>query len=156
TLVSGPLEGAKLMNARQAFFDRVRQAVAHGNRPGAGLPVPQRGSVGYQGAGADPVERFCQEFKNAGGRPYIARSEDEVCQIIRELLEARAVRNVLLGQGGLIERMNLSDRLGKLGVELIRPDTLQGEDLRDAFFRADVGISNVAHLVAETGSVVMA
>ena len=34
--------------------------------------------------------------------------------------------------------------------------TLQRPSARDVFFAADVGISNVAHLVAETGSVVMA
>ncbi len=40
---------------REVFLANVRQAVREGNRAGALPPLPERGTLGYQGAGDDPV-----------------------------------------------------------------------------------------------------
>src|SRR5437667_8058953 len=55
-VLSRSLQGAAIMTTREAFLDRVRQAVAEGNRAGAIPKLPERGNIGYQGAGADPAE----------------------------------------------------------------------------------------------------
>src|SRR5436309_383128 len=82
------LEGDAAMSPREAFMQRVRQAVAEGNRPGAAPPLPERSGVGYQGAGADPVERFCKELEAAGGKGYVAADAMAVVHTIQSILQA--------------------------------------------------------------------
>ena len=60
-----------MTTSRDAFLERVRQAVAEGNRAGAAPALAARDGVGYQGAGADPVQRFCAELTAAGGWAYV-------------------------------------------------------------------------------------
>lgn len=140
------------MSKREAFLRRVRQAVAEGNRAGAAAPLPERGSIGYQGAGADPVGRFCAELKAAGGRPYLADNDDAAWRIIREILAQASARKVILSRGGLVDRLGL-DRLRQDGFEVT---SAGAPEWAHAAFAADVGIANVEYAVAETGSVVVA
>ena len=49
-----------MSNPRERFLDRVRRAVAEGNRAGQVPRLPERGQVGYQGAGPDALACFCQ------------------------------------------------------------------------------------------------
>jgi L-lactate utilization protein LutC len=142
------------MTARESFLKRVRQAVADGNRAGTTAAAPERGNVGYQGAGADPVARFCDELSNAGGFPHLASSREAAWQAIEGVLRATAARKVLLGRHGMIEHLGIASELRREQLDVMTMDLL-GPAPRDAFFAADVGITNVAYLVAETGSVVM-
>jgi L-lactate dehydrogenase complex protein LldG len=143
------------MSGREAFLQRVRQAVRAGNQAGQALPLPERGNLGYQGAGADPVQCFCAQLVAAGGHGYVAETTDAAWEVIAGLLKKHVVRQVLLSSGGLVERLDLAGRLPALGITatpLNRPPAAP----RDAFFAADLGITNVYRLIAETGSVVMA
>lgn len=142
------------MNSREAFLERVRQAVVEGNRAGAAPGLPERGGVGYQGGGPDAVERFCAELKSAGGQPHVAHDRDAAWHAIRQVIGARSARRILLGRGGMIDRLELAGKLRQEGLEVTTVNA--GPGMRESFFGADVGISNVEHLVAETGSVVMA
>jgi L-lactate dehydrogenase complex protein LldG len=144
------------MNSRETFLDRVRQAVAQGNRAGAAPGLPERGSVGHQGAAPEPIGRFCEELTRAGGYPHVAADREAAWQIVRGVIGTTPARRILLGRGGMIERLELTSRLRHEGLAVTTVDLCQGPTGRDVFFGADVGISNVAHLVAETGSVVMA
>src|SRR5437867_1696077 len=52
TAIPRSLEGAQPpMTGREAFLERVRQATAAGTRAGTSAPLPERGNLGYQGAG---------------------------------------------------------------------------------------------------------
>jgi L-lactate utilization protein LutC len=64
-------------------------------------------------------------------------------------VQAKAARRVLLGGG--LEALPLADALGRAGVEIARTDEVGKAE----YFAADVGVSGVDYLVAETGSVVM-
>ncbi len=141
--------------SREAFLARVRQAVQEGNRAGSVPPLPERGSLGYQGAGADPVARFSQEFEAAGGRCHIV-SDDAMARLkLFDLLPALKAKRVLLGSGPAIDRLNLTPALVADGLEVMRVADLKPETAREAFFAADVGITGVVHLIAETGSLVV-
>ena len=61
--------------ARETCLAHVRQAVQDGNRAGTEQPLPERGSLGYQGAGADPAARFRPDLDAAGGKCHIADSD---------------------------------------------------------------------------------
>ena len=80
------------MSPRDAFLQRVKSAVAEGNRAGTAPPLPEKSRVGYQGAGPDPVERFCTELANAGGKAHIA---DSPAAVVRGNILQRGARKIL-------------------------------------------------------------
>jgi L-lactate utilization protein LutC len=144
------------------FLSSVRQAVVQGNQAGGAPKLPERGAVGYQGAGAEPIKRFCEELRSAGGNPHVVANQEAAWGAIRKVIDGTRARKILLGRGGMIDRLDLGDRLRREGLTVTATDSFTHSDeegsnstRRDAFFAADVGISNVEHLVAETGSVVV-
>jgi L-lactate utilization protein LutC len=135
---------------RDNFLRRVREAVATGNRAGVVPPLPERGNVGYQGAGPDPVARFRDELAAAGGQAHVAPDHAAAVAKVLELVETKAARRVLLGGGAVIDSLNLADALRSRGVEVSDPTTG-----REAAFAADVGVTGVDYLIAETGSLAL-
>ncbi len=144
------------MSPRDAFLQRVRQSVREGNPPGAAPPLPQRGQVGYQGAGADTVQRFCTELAAAGGQAHVAAEPDSAWHTIADVARAHSARRILVGCGGLLERLQIGSRLRAAGLDVSMVDALPAAGSRDVLFGADLGISNVYRLIAETGTVVLA
>jgi L-lactate dehydrogenase complex protein LldG len=146
-----------MTNSRDLFLQRVRRAVAEGNGAGAAPPLPERGGVGRQGAGSDPVARFCAECSGAGGFVHVVADPVAASEMVMGLLRERSVGSVLLGSGAVLDALDLPTRLRAAGVEVVAvsspPD--DGEGRRNAFFAADAGISGVDYLVAETGSIAL-
>jgi L-lactate utilization protein LutC len=140
--------------ARDKFLARVRSAVRAGNRAGGAAPLPERGALGYQGAGGDPVDRFRREFEAAGGKCYVVTDEAAAAGAVLALVRAVPGRRVLLGAGPLLDRLDLAGTLAAEGREVVRVAAISA-DGRDTLFAADVGISGVRHLIAETGSLVV-
>src|SRR5438132_7012982 len=82
-IFSRALEGAAVTPSRDAFLERVRQAVEAGNRAGHTAGIPQRGATGYQGAGPDPATRFCEQLIAAGGEAYrVPDAESAVTRLL--------------------------------------------------------------------------
>jgi L-lactate utilization protein LutC len=133
---------------RESFLQRVRDAVAAGNRAGI-PPLPERGTVGYQGAGADPLLRLRDEFTAAGGQPHLVADAAAAIATIMQLVCNCAARRAVLSGGAFIDSLDLEKHLTDIGVEV----NTQG---KEAFFAADVGITGVDHIVAETGTLVLA
>jgi L-lactate utilization protein LutC len=144
------VEGAKVTN-RDSFLQRVRETVAAGNRAGDAIERPERNNVGYQGAGTDSVHRFCTELTAAGGAAHLVFDRASAAAKVLELVQGRQGRRVLLGQGTFVDSLDLADRLGSLGIQ-VDPAGNQ----REAEFAADIGISGVDALLAETGTIVQA
>jgi len=144
------------MMPRDTFLKRVRQAVLDGNRTGSATELPHRGGIGWQGAGADPVARFAKEMQAAGGHTHVVADADEAWQVVGPLLTDRAARRILLGNSPVLDRLGIGDRLLEAGLEVQVVDDLTCANCRDTFFQADLGISGVEYLIAETGSIVMA
>jgi L-lactate dehydrogenase complex protein LldG len=155
------------MSPREAFLQRVKKSVAEGNRAGTVPPLPERAGVGYQGAGVDPVERFCTELAAAGGKGHVAADAEAVLRTIQSIVQPLNARKILLSGGGLIDRLDLATKLKELGLQVISPSACGlafGQDranakpqaATDEYFAAEVGITNVYRLIAETGTVVLA
>lgn len=140
---------------RDAFLRRVQEALQAGNRPGDAAEIPPRGEVGYQGAGADPVARFRDELTTAGGQPHLVADGESAVRKVLELVQAKSARKALLGHGDFVDKLGLAERLAAAGVEAITADGLTTESSREPFFTADIGITGVDYLIAETGSVVL-
>jgi L-lactate utilization protein LutC len=138
------------MSARDDFLARVRRAVSEGNRHGGAPAAPQRGAVGYQGAGPGPAARFAAELAAAGGVCHRVGDAAAAVAVVVELARGKRARRALLGDG-LPQRLGLAAALREAGIE-VRDAAAAA---RDALFAADVGVSGVDALVAETGSVVL-
>src|SRR5947209_17925922 len=104
---------------RDRFLQRVRQAVAEGNRAGGTPGLPSRGGVSYQGAGADAVARFRDECTAAGGHVHVVADAAAAADTVVALLRERSVRRVLLGSGAVLDALNLPTRLQAAGVEAV-------------------------------------
>ena len=143
------------MSDRETFLQRVRQAVAHESRPGASSPLPERGTLGYQGAGPDAVAKFRDEFTAAGGHFHLVRDVAAAHQQIDEILHAHAARKILVGHGSVLEPLELPRWLSERAFDVKVVDALSTSECREVFFAADVGISGVDYLIAETGTVVL-
>jgi L-lactate dehydrogenase complex protein LldG len=145
-----------MSGSRDAILERVRQAVTEGNRAGVTPGLPGRGSVGYQGAGTDPVHRFCERLTAAGGKPHVVADVDAAAKRVVEITQARPARRALLGRGPILDQLQLAERLRECGLDVAIVDALEPSTQRDTFFQADVGISGVAWAIAETGTLVVA
>ncbi len=62
----------------------------------------------------------------------------------------------MLSRCELLERLDIAGQLREAGIQVALVDDLPGPSARETLFAADVGISGVYRLVAETGTVVMA
>lgn len=143
------------MTAREAFLGRVRQAVRDGNQAGAAPALPQRGAIGYQGAGAaGMVAKFCTELTNAGGVPHVVPDADEAVVCMRRIIDECQARRIVIGRGEFLDGLDLARQLRLPGLEPMLLDKNLWR--RDDFFASDLGISGVEYLVAETGTVVVA
>jgi L-lactate utilization protein LutC len=129
--------------------------VRAGNRPGIAPSPEERGTIGYQGAGPDPVARFTAECTAAGGQVHVV--SDPAAAIARtiELVQTKSIRKALVGRGAFLDTLDLPAHLHSLGIQVDRVDTLGSQTSRDPFFTADAGISGVDYLIAETGTAVL-
>lgn len=143
------------MTTREGFLSRVRQAVAAGNRAGQAPPLPTRGGVGYQGAGPDVVARLAETLAAAGATLHRVTDARAAADTVVELVQARSARRLLLGTGSVLDALGLAPRLRALRVTVDAVEALPEDGARPTFFAADIGISGVDHVVAETGTLVL-
>jgi L-lactate utilization protein LutC len=101
------------------------------------------------------VERFRAELTAAGGHLHLVPTTEAAAAIAVELAHGRGTRRLLVGRGNLLDELDLPTRLRALGLEVAVTDALD-QGSREVLFAADVGISGVYALIAETGSVVVA
>jgi L-lactate dehydrogenase complex protein LldG len=142
--------------AREQFLARVRRAVEAGNPAGGSPPLPERGQVGRQGAGPDPVARLRDELTAAGGVFHPAADAAEAAARVVAIVRERSARRVLLGDGEVLSLLGLEKALAEAGVEVWPVARLAAPADTEAFFAADVGVSGVEAVVAETGTLVLA
>lgn len=142
------------LTPREIFLERVRQAVANGNKHAVSIDLPKRGELGYQGAGSDLAARFCKELSAAGGKPHrtanLAAARDTLISILRD----RSARDVILGAGAIIESLRLPELFLPLGIRTTNVADLEEGDDAANFFAADLSITGADYLIAETGSIV--
>jgi L-lactate utilization protein LutC len=135
---------------RDRVLAAVREAVRAGNRAGGAPPHPERGHVGYQGGGADPVGRFAAELSAAGGVCRVVADRAAAVAVVCEIVRDKAAKRVLVGSGPVIDALDLQRLLRDSGLEVSGADAG-----RETVFAADVGVTGVDYLVAETGSLVL-
>jgi L-lactate utilization protein LutC len=141
--------------ARDAFLQQVRQSVQAGNQTGHSLPLPERAAIGYQGAGSHPSIRFREELAAAGGQAHLVADREAAIDKVLDIVQTVSARHILLGRGPFLDSLQLANYLRARGVEVTCVDQLKEETCRESFFAADLGITGVDHLIAETGTIVL-
>jgi L-lactate dehydrogenase complex protein LldG len=139
------------MSSRETFLARVRQAVKDGNRTGAAAPLPERGPIGYQGGGADPLKTFVAMCQAMGARPTVVTSRAELLEKIAVVLEMKKAKKVLVGRGPVMARLAIEPWVRSTGRDAFAPDAP-----KETLFAVDISVTGVTSLIAETGSLVVA
>jgi L-lactate utilization protein LutC len=140
---------------RDIFLNRIRLAVVDGNRAGAIPSLPERGAVGYQGAGPDPITRLSDEITAAGGKAHVVADSASAISTVVDLVRHFGARRVLLGGGAFIDTLPLAAALSSLGAEVHRTASLSNAETREVFFAAEIGITGIDHVIAETGTLAL-
>jgi L-lactate utilization protein LutC len=117
--------------------------------------LPSRGSVGYQGGGGDLVQYFVEQLTAAGGVAHLVTDAAAAAAEVMGLLDASNVKRILLGRGPVLDLLRLGPNLLAAGKELLFADSVQTAG-RDMLYTAELGISGVDYLIAETGTIVVA
>jgi L-lactate dehydrogenase complex protein LldG len=142
-------------SARETFLGNVREALASATRPASGGRPPPRIRADERSKPTDLADNFCKRFTEAGGRASLVADDASALSQIVQIIENVGAKRILLGQGPLLGRLGVGERLTELGHEVTATDTLTASDARDVFFSADLSISGVDYLIAETGTVVV-
>jgi L-lactate dehydrogenase complex protein LldG len=143
------------MTSRNAFLQRVREAVAKGNRPGAPRELPPRGSAGYQGAAPDPVRTFAEQLIALGGHCHVVSTPAEAIARILELLQNSNATKILIGKD-LPMQLGLAGVLRAANFDVWNEASAsKDESTKPTLFAADAGVTGVDWLIAETGTMVI-
>ncbi len=145
---------------RDAFLQRVSEAVARGNRH---RPAVQREKIvpgaGYVGLGGDdPCEVMAREIAQVGGIAHRAADDEAAREVLRQLIAQHEVRRALCWQHPVLQELQLAALLESLGVELLDPEQLASlpeDQRRQQMLEADLGISSTTWAIAETGTLAL-
>ena len=146
--------GMKSDTGKETFLRNVRQALSSASRPGVD-GQPASSSRAASGS-ADPVADFCKRFADAGGLASVVENDHDAFSRVAQIIENVGGGLILLGDGPPLERLRVGERLKELGHQVNHVQSLTAASARDVFFRADLSISGVDYLIAETGSIVIA
>ncbi|MCS7167698.1 MAG: LUD domain-containing protein [Gemmatales bacterium] len=146
---------------RTHMLARIREAVRQGNHYGVAPEPGPRGSLGYQGTGADDrVEAFARSLRRAGGHFHRIRAISDAPRVIIPILENAHARRVGISAEPIFEEpLFLAKRLRAFGLELWQVTDGRGTHAtaaKDALFALEAGITGVEALIAETGTIVLA
>lgn len=152
------------MSSREAFLARVRQALQTGKSP-----HPAGAGSGHNGEamslvreGEDLAARLQKELEGVGGRVARVRHPAEAAQYVTRLAEEKGAEVVVRWQSDLLDGLEIDDALQAAGSEVhtaAPPGEAEAADrrreLRDLLARADLGLSGVDAVIAETGTLML-
>ncbi len=141
---------------RDRFLARIRPSLeAPAETPRAACepyrppPVPDRRQM---------AERLVSELEAAGGIAHRAGSMAEARERVLEILGRAAAKSAIRGDTPLTRRLELDAGLASAGIDVtvgcLSTDTTR-QQLRDAAFMAEAGITSVDFGVAETGTLAL-
>ena len=152
------------MSSREAFLARVRQALQTGKPPHSdGAGSGHNGEVmSLVREGEDLAARLQKELEGVGGRVARVRHPAEAAQYVTRLAEEKGAEVVVRWQSDLLDSLEIDDALQAAGSEVhtaAPPSEAEADDrrreLRDLLARADLGLSGVDAVIAETGTLML-
>ncbi|HZO99410.1 MAG TPA: lactate utilization protein [Terriglobia bacterium] len=132
--------------------------------PGKGYfgPLPELGQVMPELKSSDLVSIFESELQKLAGSTHRASTLSDLDSTLRGILESSSARAVVLSRNPLLAQLGLESRLRSWGIEVsLWPADAQavpsdqGVPFRAACFSAQVGITGVDYVLAESGSLIV-
>jgi L-lactate dehydrogenase complex protein LldG len=155
------------MSSRENMLERIRKALgrlpdepsaAQGPRP----DWPALGPVLPPIPPEELVPKFEEELQKVSGAAYRARSAAELEETLGRIFSAAHAHRVVLSGNPLLGRLQLADRLRSQGLAVAIWDDEPGtagadaeSSFREQCFSAEVGISGVELVLAESGTLVL-
>lgn len=141
---------------RDIFLTTVRAAVAAGNQAGHSVDMPTGPRIGYQGGGANLVQRFGEQLQQAGGFCHVVAQLEGARQKIVDLIVKASAKRVMLSNSQILSRLQLGAALRQHNLDVWDEHQIPARDEKAIHFAAEVGVTGVDALIAETGSIVLA
>ena len=154
----------RAMSSREAFLGRVRQALQAGKQsPHAGAASVQNGeAMSLVQEGEDLAARLQRELEGVGGRVARVRHAAEAAQYVTRLAEEKGAELVVRWQSDLLDTLEIDAALQGVGTQVhaaAAPSEAEAagrrQELRDLLARADLGLSGVDAVIAETGTLML-
>ncbi len=116
------------------------------------------GMVSPPTAANELLARFEAELQTVGGRTFRAGSSTELDHILLSILDAHAATQVVLSKNPILGQTKLREKCASWGKSAARWSGSSMEEegrFRQQCFAADVGITGVSFVLAESGSLVL-
>ena len=152
------------MSSREAFLARVRQALHAGQLSHHAFPARAgKGEVvSLVAEGEDLAARLQRELEGVGGSVARVKHAAEATQYITRLAEEKGAEVVVRWQSDLLDTLEIDDALqaGGANVHAASPASEaeasdRRQELRELLARADLGLSGVDAVIAETGTLML-
>ena len=152
------------MSSREIFLSRVRQALQTGKQAhhATEASLGNGEAVSLVSAGEDLAARLQRELEGVGGRVARVRHMAEATQYVTRLAEEKGAEVVVRWQSDLLDTLEIDDALRARGANVhTTSPTSEAEaahrrqEMRDLLARADLGLSGVDVVIAETGTLML-
>ena len=152
------------MSSREAFLARVRQALQTGGQSHhSGETSLGNGEVfSLVAKGEDLAARLQRELEGVGGSVARVKHVAEAAQYVTRLAKEKGAEVVVRWQSDLLDTLEIDDALQAGGANVHTaspPGEAEADDrrqeLRDLLARADLGLSGVDAVIAETGTLML-
>lgn len=151
------------MSSREAFLARVRQALQTGGQSHSEETSLRNGAVfSLVAEGEDLAARLQRELEGVGGSVARVKHVAEAAQYVANLAEAKGAEVVVRWQSDLLDTLEIDDALqaGGVNVHTASPASEseaaeRRQELRDLLAHADMGLSGVDAVIAETGTLML-
>jgi L-lactate dehydrogenase complex protein LldG len=170
------------MSSQEAFLTRVRRALHKDAGPSSSRPpllwsdtdlTVATAQMQMRLAAQRPalIAQLLQELEAVGGTAVHVHAASEAVAYITHLAQQKDAHLVVRWQSDLLEALEVDAALQQQGIAVytttLSPDAASGEvssaaalatrrqELRDLLARADLGLSGVDYVIAETGTLVL-
>jgi len=152
------------MSSREVFLSRVRQALQTGQQAhhAAGSSLGNGEVASLVAEGEDLAARLQRELEGVGGSVARVKHVAEAAQYVTRLAEEKGAEVVVRWQSDLLDTLEIDDALqaGGANVHTASPASEaeaadRRQELRELLTRADLGLSGVDAVIAETGTLML-
>ena len=152
------------MSSREAFLARVRQALQTGKQAhhAEAAPAENGAILSLVAEGEDLAARLQRELEGVGGSVARVKHVAEAAQYVTRLAKEKGAEVVVRWQSDLLDTLEINDALqaGGASVHTASPANEaeadnRRQEMRDLLAHADMGLSGVDAVIAETGTLML-
>jgi len=142
------------MDARQQILTSIREALKQPSH----LPdeTPREKLAGAVAYGGETLEEMVRLFKAesiaVSSECIEVASESEIPEKVAAILNEAGVNDISVSGGEVVDR--IGNALEERGIEVVRPQTLAGDDRKNVVAKIIVGLVDAPYAIADTATLV--